>query len=219
MPNTEEQRLDIIENCNILLCTVLHSFAQTDDTPEGRMIAQLKWLKERAETHVLTLPVDPVMLSTLRRVYVDGELCRHASSPDKIHEEIEIYMDRLIELTKKAALLLKAEYYPYAIRYIDALIKMLKAAHRPLDKYEQGLIAELVQIKTALDKQKIEPPLKGFLPDYPNFRNVYSITGSSTEDLPNGKHLTKTVAYLLFEGVRPDTWITPEAAEKETATL
>ncbi len=219
MPNTEEQRLDIIENCTILLDTVLNSFAQTDDTPEGRMVAQLKWLKESAESHVLTLPVDPVMLSTLRRVYVDGELCRHASSPDKIHEEIEIYMDRLIELTKKAALLLKVEYYPYALRCIDALIKILKTANRPLDKYEQGLIGELMQIKKALDDLKIEPPLKGFLPDYPNFRKVYSITGSSTEDLPNGKHLTKLVAHLLFEGVRPDTWITLKAAEKETVTL
>lgn len=219
MPNTEEQRLDVIENCNILLSTVLHSFSQTDDTPEGRMIAQLKWLKERAENHLLTLPVDPEMLSTLCRVYVDGELCRYASSSDKIHEEIEIYMDRLIELTKKAALLLKVEYYPYAIRCIDALIKILKTANRPLDKHEKGLIGELMQIKKALANQKIEPPLKGFLPDYPNFRKVYSITGSSTEDLPSGERLTKVVARLLFEGVRPDTWITPETAEKETATL
>lgn len=219
MPNTEEQRLDVIENCNILLSTVLHSFVQTDDTPEGRMIAQLKWLKERAETHLLTLPVDPDMLSTLRRVYVDGELCRHASSSDKIHEEIEIYMDRLIELTKKAALLLKPEYYQYAIRCINALIKILKAANRQLDKYEQGLIRELMQLKDALSELKIEPPLKGFLPDYPNFRKVYSIAGSSTEDLPNGERLTKVVANLLFEGVRPNTWITPEVAEKETATL
>jgi hypothetical protein len=125
----------------------------------------------------------------------------------------------VIELTKKAAFLLKVEYYPYAIRCIDALIKTLKAAHRPLDKYEQGLIGELMQIKNALANRKIEPPLNGFLPNYPNFRKVYSITGSSTEDLPNGERLTKIVARLIFEGVRPDTWITAEAAEKETAVL
>ncbi|MBL1259689.1 MAG: hypothetical protein COB33_004040 [Thiotrichaceae bacterium] len=30
MPNTEEQRLDIIENCNILLNGILKSFNNTD---------------------------------------------------------------------------------------------------------------------------------------------------------------------------------------------
>ena len=57
MPNTEEQRLDIIDNCTILLDGILKPFDQTDDTPEGRMITQLKWLKERAENHDLPLPV------------------------------------------------------------------------------------------------------------------------------------------------------------------
>lgn len=101
MPNTEEQRLDVIENCDILLQTILKPFAQADDTPEGRMIAQLKWLKERAENRDLPLPVNPDMLSTLLRVYVDGELCRHASSPNKAWEEVEIHLERLIGLTKK----------------------------------------------------------------------------------------------------------------------
>ena len=45
MPNTEEQRLDLIENCDILLNGILTPFEQTDDTPEGRMITQLNWIK------------------------------------------------------------------------------------------------------------------------------------------------------------------------------
>src|SRR5690606_1882036 len=76
MPNTNEQRLDVIENCNILLNGVLKPFAQTDDTPEGRMITQLKWLKERAENNDLSLPVDPIKISSLRYIYTDGELLR-----------------------------------------------------------------------------------------------------------------------------------------------
>jgi len=69
MPNTEEQRTDIIENCNILL----NKFAdheQTDSTPEGRLIAQLNWLKERAINH--DLPLDKVSVSTLAYIYTDG---------------------------------------------------------------------------------------------------------------------------------------------------
>ena len=219
MPNTEEQRLDIIENCNILLNTVLHRFSQTNDTPEGRMISQLKWLKERAENHDLLLPVNPDMLSTLRRVYVDGELCRYASSHDKVHEEVEIYMDRLLSLTLEAKLLLKPHYYPHAIRFIEALLKLLQTAHRSLDQYEQGSIAELEELKLLLTKGGIELPLASFFPNYRNFRKVYSLAGNSTDNLPNGKFLTNTVASLLFEGVRPDTWVTPELADKDTAGL
>jgi len=45
------------------------------------------------------LPVDEDMLSTLRYVFTNGELCRHASSREKVHKEIDIYMRRLIHLT------------------------------------------------------------------------------------------------------------------------
>lgn len=97
MPNTEEQRLDLIQNCKILLEGILQPFEQNDDTPEGCKITQLNWLKERAENHNLSLPVDPVNISTLRYVYTDGELCRHASAPDKAGEEIESYLHRLLK--------------------------------------------------------------------------------------------------------------------------
>ncbi|TLM73022.1 hypothetical protein ACONUD_19300 [Microbulbifer harenosus] len=219
MPNTEEQRLDVIKNCDILLQTILKPFAQTDGTPEGRMIAQLKWLKERAENRDLPLPVDRDMLGTLRRVYVDGELCRHASSPERVREEVEIHMKRLIRLTREAQFLLKPAYYPYVVRCIEALITLLQQAPRVLDQYEQGLIDELTRLKELLTRGQIEPPLMSYFPDYPNFREVYSITGSSIDDIPDGTFLIKTVANLLFEGIRPDSWVTPQDADRETANL
>lgn len=220
MPNTEEQRLDIIDNCTILLQGILRPFDQTDGTPEGRMIAQLKWLKERAENHALPLPVDRDMLSTLRYVYTNGELCRHASSQEKVQEEVEIYLDRLMQLTKNAKLLLKPPYYPYAIRYIDALLRLLRTAPRPLSQYEQGSIAELGQFKQLLAEGKIEPPLESVFPKYPNFGKAYDIlTGNSIDDLPKGKLLANTVENMLFNGIRPDFWLTPEAADRDTANL
>ena len=219
MPNTEEQRLDVIENCDILLNTILKPFEQTDATPEGRMIAQLKWLKERAENHDLPLPVDRAMLSTLLRIFVDGELCRHASSPRHVWAEVEVHMKRLIRLANEAQLLLKPPYYPFAVRQIDALLVVLQSSARPLSQYEQGMIGELDRLRWLLVEEKIEPPLGNYFPDYPNFRKVYRISKSSIDDLPNGKVLCKTVANLIFEGVRPDTWTTPEAADRETARL
>ena len=219
MPNTEEQRRDIIHNCTILLEGILKPFEQTDDTPEGRMITQLKWLKERAENHDLPLPVDEGMLSTLLYVYTNGEICHLASSREKVDEEVELFMQKLIKLAKKAELLLKHPYYPYALRMIEALINLLRYAPRTLDHYEQGLIGELATLKQLLAEGKIEPPLMSYLPKYPNFRKVFRLTESTIDDLPDGKYLCKTVANLLFEGIRPDTWRTPEEADRITRDL
>ena len=219
MPNTEEQRLDIIENCNILLNGILKPFEQTDDTPEGRMITQLKWLRERAENHDLALPVDKGMLASLRYIYTNGDIAHLASSEDKVHGEVEIYMGRLIDLCKNAKLLFKSPYIPATLNMIDDLINLLKQANRPLSEHEQGMIPELQQLKTLLAEGKIEPPLQSYFPDYPHFRKVYRLNKSSIDDLPNGKYLCKTVANLIFEGIRPDTWSSPEEAERETRAL
>ncbi len=214
MPNTEEQRLDIIENCNILLNGILKPFEQTDDTPEGRMITQLKWLKERAENHDLPLPVDDGKLASLLYIYTNGDICYLASSEDKVREEVEIYMNRLIGLTEEGALLNKPAYYPHTIILIDALIHLLHNASRPLTINESRLDDELEQLKTLLAESKIEPPLMSYLPDYFDFNevNMYKV---SLEDQPNGKYLVRTVADLIFEGTRPDSWLTPDDAARE----
>ena len=98
MPNTEEQRLDLIEQCDVLLNGLLASFDPIDETPEGRMITQLKWLKERADNHDLRLPVDPVYLSTIRYIYTNGDLCHHASAPDKAWEEIYPSLFKILDI-------------------------------------------------------------------------------------------------------------------------
>lgn len=219
MANTEEQRLDVIDNCNILLNGILKPFEQTDDTPEGRMITQLKWLKERAENHDLPLPVDEGMLSTLLYVYTNGEICHLASSEEKIRKEVEVFMNRLISLTDEGKMLLKPPYYPYALRMIDALSNLLQHAPRPLTQYEQGLIGELERLRQLLAEGKIEPPLMSYMPDYPNFIEVEGIQTITIDDLPDGKYLYRIVANLIFEGIRPDTWLTPEDADRLTRGL
>ncbi|HFB65136.1 MAG TPA: hypothetical protein ENJ60_06305, partial [Aeromonadales bacterium] len=74
MVDTEEQRLDIIKNCNLLLKGYLSHFKQTDNSAQGRMITQLKWLKERAENHDLPLPVPREKLGSLLYIYTNGEM-------------------------------------------------------------------------------------------------------------------------------------------------
>ena len=214
MPNTEEQRLDIIENCTLLLEGILKPFNQTDNTAEGRMITQCQWLKERAENHDLPLPVKEGKLGSLLYIYTNGELFTAASTKEEIRR-VEMIMSRLIGLTYEARLLMKPLYIPYALRSIDALIKLLETAPRPLSQYEQGLIPDLKEIKQHLDEGKIEPPLGAYKPKYPNFIK----TERSIRDIPNGKDTFFTVSDLIFNGVRPDSWLTPEDADRETRNL
>jgi len=213
MPNTEEQRLDLIENCTLLLEGPLKPFSQTDNTAEGRMITQCKWLKERAENHDLPLPVKEGKLGSLLYIYTNGELFTADSTKEEIRDT-EVKMQRIISLAYKGCLLTKPPYIPYALRSIDALIKLLETAPRPLSQYEQGLIPDLKEIKQHLDEGKIEPPLGAYMLRYPNFKAKYSI-----DDIPNGKDYFYTVSDFIFNGVRPDSWLTPEDADRETQNL
>ncbi|MBL1278498.1 MAG: hypothetical protein COB30_020680 [Ectothiorhodospiraceae bacterium] len=214
MPNTEEQRLDLIENCTLLLEGTLKPFSQTDNTPEGRMITQCQWLKERAENHDMPLPVKEGKLGSLLYIYTNGELFTASSTKDEIRD-VEMIMDRIISLADEGQLLMKPPYVPYALRSIDTLITLLQTAPRPLSQYEQGLIPDLKEIKQLLDEGKIEPPLGAYKPKYPNFIEVED----SIQDIPNGKDYFYTVSDLIFDGVRPDSWLTPEAADRETRNL
>ncbi|MCC5809671.1 MAG: hypothetical protein JJU06_04780 [Ectothiorhodospiraceae bacterium] len=213
---THEQYPDIIENCDILLGR-LAGYTQTDDTPEGRTIAQLKWLRERAEAKTLPLPVPEPYTATLGRVYAEGHLSRLASSPEAYREEVRIHAYRLLKLVK-GCLLLKPDYYPYTIRHIDALIRRLRQPSRPLSVHEQGSIGELELIKTRLQNREIGPPLMRW-EGYPNFRKVSSMAGNSIDDMPGGKALCDAVAQMIFEGVRPLSWETPLLADKASEPM
>jgi len=214
MPNTEEQRLDLIENCTLLLEGPLKPFSRTDNTAAGRMITQCKWLKERAENHDLPLPVKEGKLGSLLYIYTNGELFTADSTKEEIHDT-EVIMERIISLAYKGHFLTKPLYTPYALRSIDALITLLKAAPRPLSQYEQGLIPDLKQLRQLLKEGKVEPLLGAYKPQYPNFIEVED----SIEDIPNGKDYFYTVSDFIFNGVRPDTWLTPEDADRETQNL
>ena len=214
MPSTEEQRLDLIENCDILLEGVLKSFKQTDDTPEGRMITQLKWLKERAQNHDLHLPIHQDYLATIRYVYTDGELCRHAASPNKAWQEIEVPQKNVIRLAKDGNLLYKKPYQPFVIRTIDMLISTLDCPSRTLSYYEEGFAYELRNIKSGLANSTISPPI-GSYTRYPNLIECED----TISDIPNATSLFKIFDGAVFNGVRPDTWLTPELADKETKEL
>jgi len=218
--NTQEQRLDIIHNCEVLLNTVLKSQVQTDSTAAGRMISQLKWLKERAENQNLRLPVDSGKLASLLYIYTNGDLIDLVDSRDRYRKEIWIYLNRLISLTEEGRILTKPSFYPHAIRSIDALIRVLQTASRNLNQYERGFLIELQEMKSLLAAGRLEPPIvENHSAKWPNFREVYLPSRTSIDDLPKAKQLMELFYGLIFNGVRPDTWLTPADADRETAAL
>lgn len=213
MNNINEIYQDIITNCDILL-QLLSTYTATNDTPEGRMIFQCRWLKEQAQAASLNFPAE--FVHTLRHVSSEGYLNNLASRPDCYDKEIGIYLYRLIKLSK-GNLLSKEPYYPYIIRYTNALIKIMQTAHRPITKSEAGMISEMELIKSQLLSQKIEPPLMT-AKNYPSFDEVYVIFESSIDDIPDGQYLCEAIANLIIEGVRPANWTTPEEAETDCKT-
>jgi hypothetical protein len=202
---------DIINVCDILL-NKLSGYNANDDTPEGRMINQCRWLKQEAQAQTLTFPIKRVR--TLRYINSEKSLAKLATSPDYYNQDVGIHLYRLIKLSE-GLLLLKPPYYIYAAHCIEALIRLLENPGRSLSNYERDTIPELKTLKDKLLQNHIEPPLMTW-EDYPNFRKVYRISRSTIDDLPDGKRLCKTVANLIFEGVRPSSWTSPKAAARDT---
>jgi len=65
-----------------------------------------------------------------------------------------------------------------------------------------------------LDESTIDPPLGAYIPQHPNFKAKFSIN-----DIPNGKGYFDMVYNFIFNGIRPDSWLTPENADRETQNL
>lgn len=212
--NNDERLADIVGISDALL-QKLRGYPQEDSSPEGRMISQLKWLRENARAGTLQLPVNQGDVATLRHIYTEGSLRRLANSRDEYVKKIEFRLDQLMSLTMRGAYLLKPEYYAYAARAVGKLISILQYAPRPLTPDEQASIAELQQLRTLVSSAQISPPLMTW-DGYPHFRKVYSMVGSSVDDLPEGEVVCRMVANLIFNGVRPASWLTPETADRET---
>ncbi|PAU82154.1 hypothetical protein CK501_03110 [Halovibrio salipaludis] len=214
MINSDERYADIIENCDLLL-EKLSSYSQKDSTPEGAMISQLKWLKEQTKAWSLELPLDGRYIATLSYVFTEGSLRWLATSREEYVRTVEVYEKRLISLTRHGCFLAKREYYPYAVRCINKLIAILENASRPLSAEEKACIPELNALGDKLAREEIEPPLM-IGNDYPNFREIYAPWECTIEDLPEGRAVSRVVSDFVFNGRRPQSWATTQAADQET---
>ncbi len=206
----EELNNDILKYTDKIL-GILKDWDPSNDTPPGRIIFECRWLQQEVNANRLSYPDAYEHITSIRHTYVADDMLE-----EHYQKGIERYFGFIIDLCDNK-LLIKPAYYPYTIHMIDALIYILKTSTRPLTICESRLDDELEQLKTLLSEGKIEPPLISYFPDYSNFREVRSLAGNSVDNIPNGKYVCETTANLIFEGIRPDSWLTPEDAAKDVA--
>ncbi|GAB3528828.1 hypothetical protein GCM10027342_36770 [Photobacterium alginatilyticum] len=178
------------------------------------MVAQLTWLKKRAEANQLELPVKPEMLSTLRYIYTDGTLSCYASKPNDmkyIYNEIELPMRKLLNVTRNGKLLIKNDYFKFILLCINSLLKLLGNPTRTLLPHELKFIDELKTIRTLSEENKLTLPFRNYIPNY----NGFIKSDSSLTDIKNAANLFKIIDNYIFNGTRPDSWLTPKHAEDD----
>ena len=212
MPSTEEQRLEVIENCNLLL-ERLRGCDTTDDTPEGRIIAQCKWFKERAENYDLPLPVAPEYTGSLRYIYTNGDISHLETDREYYYWNYDVPMQRLIALCYEGELLFKADYFRFLPICIDRLMQRVNAKGAAMHPLEKGLLENLSLLKTMIAKKQIKFPRGGMMPEFKKMAN-YRFGYEFDDDTKKEKKLNYAISNMVFRGVRPSEWLTPEDAER-----
>ncbi|MGF1733454.1 hypothetical protein, partial [Photobacterium kasasachensis] len=120
-------------------------------------------------------------------------------------------MDRLLSLAKHGRLLIKSEYLKFIPSCIDALLFQLSRSQRKLIPNELAFSEDIKKLKKLISEKKINLPLMSYIPKFKSFIKARS----SLVDIKNIKPLFKIVDDLIFNGVRPDSWLTPDDAERE----
>lgn len=179
-----EQYQDIIENCTAYL-KLLKKCKESNDTPEGRLISQLKWLKQEAKAERLPLPVDRVYTSTLRHTYVEFK-----SYLAKITPKWVFYHKRLLKLAN-GRLLSKPEHNHIVQPLLTYLITNL-----PKNKTQVRL--QLIDIEKEI-LSGAEFPLNGF-PYSELGRTFYEDVEINTT--PKNIQTMEMIKEYCIEGVR-----------------
>ncbi|WP_205298631.1 hypothetical protein, partial [Photobacterium alginatilyticum] len=128
-----------------------------------------------------------------------------------VYWEMEMPMDRLLSLAKHGRLLIKSEYLKFIPSCIDALLFQLSRSQRKLIPNELAFSEDIKQLKKLISGKEIKLPLMSYIPQFKSFIKARS----SLVDIKNIKPLFKIVDDLIFNGVRPDSWLTPDDAERE----
>ncbi|REL26620.1 hypothetical protein DXX93_08550 [Thalassotalea euphylliae] len=181
-----EQYQDIIDNCNLYLDALEKIYIESNDTPQGRMISQLKWLRQEAEGERLQLPVKAEYIGTLRHVAVEHGVLMNNATP-----LWKVYHKRLLNLAK-GRLIAKPQYNQKILPLVTYLLTYLPANEAVFRPKLLELQAQMINLHNTL-------PLKREL-----FQELGVLFYKSPElaQISNGIQTMEMISEYCFEGVR-----------------
>ncbi len=181
-----EQYQDIIDNCEAYLGALQHLYVESNDTPPGRMISQLKWLCQEIQCERLVLPLDRQYYSTLSHVFVEHADIMLVATP-----LAKVYHKRLLNLLDNR-LLVKPEYSHIVLPLLDYLIDRF-------DKDETIYKNKLTELRSLVESS---------ITLFPISRGAFRILELSFFDslqlkgIHNGIQTMEMIIEFCFEGVR-----------------
>ena len=187
-PGIDEEYADAMERIEALE-VVLKGFPPSNDTREGRMVYQLKWLRQEIEARRLPIPLDQKYWSTLGYLVGEGSIDYLGGGTS---------MGELTRILDGVGLL-KKRHYPVLLAMLDDFLDLLKRA-RGLNSIEQKLIDETRQIRAQLAAGALELPLDESR--YPGWKSIY-LEVPNLEQIPDFGNRKGAIARPLFEGWRP----------------
>lgn len=185
-PGIDEEYADALERIDKLQA-LLQGFPPSNDTREGRMVYQLKWLRQEITARRLPIPLDQKYWATLG--YLLGEGTLDYLGAGKL-------MGELARILRGIGLL-KKRHYPVVVAMIDDFLALAKQAPR-LDPEEKQLLDETRALRAKLAAGAPMPFDKSQYPAWkavPEAKNLGQLAGYSQQ--------RRALSATLFEEWRP----------------
>jgi hypothetical protein len=187
-PGIDEEYADAMERIERLE-VLLRAFPPSNDTREGRMVYQLKWLRQEIEARRLPIPLDRKYWSTLAYLVGEGSI-DYLGGATPMGE-----LDNILD----GVGLLKKRHYPVIGAMLDDFLDLVRQAPS-LNPIEQKLVDEARLIRLQLAAGALQLPLDES--QYPGWKSIYLDT-PNLERLPDFGNRKAAVEFPLFEGWRP----------------
>lgn len=185
-PGIDEEYTDALERIERIEAA-LKGVAPSNDTREGRMVYQVKWLRQEITARRLPIPLDHKYWGTLGYLVAEGSLD---------HLGIEKPMGELATILSGTGLL-KPRHYPVVVAMIEDLLDLMRQAPQ-LNVEEQQLINELRAMRGAIVSGHQLPLHKSNYPAWKAFKDARHL-----EQLPGYLQQRLNLSACLFEDWRP----------------
>ena len=187
-PGIEEEYADILERLDVI-DKALKDHEPSNDTPEGRMLALSRWLRQEIAAERLPIPLDKRWWGTMAYMLVDGVLS---------HYGIEGAMGNLTNIFDGFGMV-KKRHYPVVAAMIDDFLALVAEKVRNYSDLERKILAESREIRDRLLAGELDLPLDK--KEFPGWAREYA-----TENFILVQEVSRAaggLSWIMFSGVRP----------------